>query len=460
VLYLRTCTDSFQENGEIDILEGVNEQINNAMTLHTAPGCEIGSDITQFSGELSTSNCDINASGQGKNVGCSIEHPSTQSYGAGLNANGGGVYATQWTSDAISVYFFPRGSIPKDVLGDSPNPSGWGKPSAKFTGGCNIDKMFNQQQIIIDTTFCGQWAGSKNVWNAGTCGKKAATCEEWVRDNPAVFTEAYWEINGMKVYQDNGKAPVAPPASAVPSKSAGLSVSAPAASKSSIVPPKPSGVVPPIPSSKVIPVVPSGTTKVPVAPVSTSKVAAPGVPTGSIKTPPAPIPTSKAAAPVPPPAGPQSSGSRVVARPSGTATSQIAAPSGAGGMEQGWQWPSGDGEEPQAPASNATQPALPAKSNTQKPTGAASSVVKPSGVPAASKSAVAAPAPAPSANAPPVVPFVPKGTHVVKAPVHTVYETVYKTVIARAVATPAPFARDVRMARHFKEHRRKQAVRA
>ena len=393
------------------------------MTLHTAPGCEIGSDITQFSGELSTGNCDINASGQGKNVGCSIEHPSTQSYGAGLNANGGGVYATQWTSDAISVWFFPRGSIPTDVLGDSPNPSGWGKPSAKFTGGCNIDKMFNQQQIIIDTTFCGQWAGSKDVWNAGTCGKKAATCEEWVRDHPEAFTEAYWEINGMKIYQDNGKAPVAPPAPAVPSRSA-----------------KPSDVVPPIPSSKVIP--------------------APGIPSGSIKTPPAPIPTSVPAAPVPPPQGPRRSHSRVNARPSRTANNQIAAPSDVGAMEKGWQWPSDDGEQPQPPAGNGSQPAPSAKPSAHKPTGAAPSVAKPSGAPAASKPAVAVPAPAPNADAPPAVPFVPKQTHVVKAPVHTVYETVYKTVTARAVATPAPAARDVRMARHFKEHRRKHALRA
>ncbi|KAI2474517.1 Glycoside hydrolase family 16 protein [Pyrenophora tritici-repentis] len=121
---------------------------------------------------ITTKNCDVGAEDQSKNAGCSIKHPSTQSYGAGLNAAGGGVFATQWTDKAISMYFFPRNAIPKDVLGKSPDPSGWGKPAAKFQGGCDIKSMFKQQQIVFDTTFCGQWAGEKSVWNNGTCGKR------------------------------------------------------------------------------------------------------------------------------------------------------------------------------------------------------------------------------------------------------------------------------------------------
>ncbi|KAF2742642.1 glycoside hydrolase family 16 protein [Sporormia fimetaria CBS 119925] len=204
------------DNGEIDILEGVNDQEVNHMTLHTGPGCAI-SPSTQngFTGSLETDNCHVDAPDQRKNAGCSIYHPSKKSYGAGLNANRGGVYATQWTDDAISVYFFPRGEIPEDVLGDSPDPSFWGKPAAKFSGGCDIGSIFRDNQIVIDTTFCGEWAG--NVWEDSTCGQKAPTCNEYVRDNPEAFADAYWTINALKVYQEGAVEEPEYPANPLPS---------------------------------------------------------------------------------------------------------------------------------------------------------------------------------------------------------------------------------------------------
>lgn len=175
------------------------------MTLHTGPDCAIGDNHGIFAGEVETPNCDVEAPNQLMNAGCSIKHPSKKSYGAGLNANKGGVYATQWTDDHISIWFFPRGEIPEDVLGKSPDPTAWGKPAAKFQGACDIAKNFQHQQLVFTNTFCGAWAG--NVWSDGSCAKKAATCEEWVRDNPEAFKDAYWTINALKVYQDNGEAP-------------------------------------------------------------------------------------------------------------------------------------------------------------------------------------------------------------------------------------------------------------
>jgi hypothetical protein len=142
-------------SGEIDILEGVNDQEVNAMTLHTGPGCAIATTQDAFSGDVTTDDCDVNAADQDKNVGCSIKSTSKQSYGAGLNDNKGGVYATQWTDEAISVYFFPRGEIPEDALGDNPDPTAWGTPAAQFaSSSCDIASIFKQQQIVFDTTFC------------------------------------------------------------------------------------------------------------------------------------------------------------------------------------------------------------------------------------------------------------------------------------------------------------------
>jgi hypothetical protein len=175
--------------GEIDILEGVNEQATNAITLHTNAGCSVG-DTSAFNGKVKTKNCDVKASGQDENAGCGVEQSDPKSYGAGLNNNGGGVFATEWTSDFIQVFWWPKGSVPKDALGDAPNPSGWGKPAAKWAkSGCDIDSHFKNQQLVFDTTFCGDWAG--NTWSTSSCKSKAATCNAFVQNNPQAFTNAY-----------------------------------------------------------------------------------------------------------------------------------------------------------------------------------------------------------------------------------------------------------------------------
>ncbi|KAF9735704.1 hypothetical protein PMIN06_006766 [Paraphaeosphaeria minitans] len=195
--------------GEIDILEGVHEQDTNALTLHTSTGCSIGSDTSLFSGSVETQNCDVKAAGQADNAGCSIKSKDNKSYGAGLNDNGGGVYATEWTSDAISIWFFPRDSVPEGVTGDNPDPSTWGTPSAKWVQeSCDIDGIFKDLNIIFDTTFCGDWAG--NTWSSSSCASKAPTCNDYVRDNPDAFTNAFWTVNALKVYQQ-GDAPAAAP---------------------------------------------------------------------------------------------------------------------------------------------------------------------------------------------------------------------------------------------------------
>ena len=117
------------------------------MTLHTGPGCSISNDGL-FSGSITTPNCYVNAPGQGTNAGCQITTTNSQSYGTGFNANGGGVYATEWTSEHINIYFFPRGSIPGDVASGNPDPSTWGTALASFSGGFEIDSFFQNQQIV------------------------------------------------------------------------------------------------------------------------------------------------------------------------------------------------------------------------------------------------------------------------------------------------------------------------
>lgn len=113
------------------------------MSQHTSQGCR-----------FSEQDCSAD-------VGCSQTAGGEASYGSGFNANGGGVYALEWTSDHINIWFWPNGTQPSD-LSDSPDPAGWDTPTASFNGGqpattCDIDSYFRDQSIIFDTTFCGQF---------------------------------------------------------------------------------------------------------------------------------------------------------------------------------------------------------------------------------------------------------------------------------------------------------------
>ncbi|KAI9812461.1 MAG: hypothetical protein M1827_004692 [Pycnora praestabilis] len=196
-----TVGPNWPADGEIDIIEGVNQQSQNDMTLHTSSGCSITNN-NAFTGAITTANCDVNAAGQSTNAGCQIAASAPNTFGTGFNAAGGGVYATEWTSNAISIWFFTRGAIPSDVSSGTPDPTTWGTPVAQFQGGCNIDTYFQSQQIVFDNTFCGDWAG--NVWSSGSCASQASTCQEFVQNNPSAFADAFWTVNSLKVYQESG----------------------------------------------------------------------------------------------------------------------------------------------------------------------------------------------------------------------------------------------------------------
>ena len=177
---------NWPNSGEIDIIEGVNTQTINRMTMHTSGGCTL-----------------VNKNCQG-NLGCAADGGGTTSFGTGFNRAGGGVFAMEWTSNSINIWHFARHHAPSDFNGAHPNPRNWGNPTASFVGGsgCNIDSHFMNNNIVFDTTFCGDWAG--NVWSQdSTCSHLAPTCQQYVQNNPRAFQEAYWKINSLKVYQQS-----------------------------------------------------------------------------------------------------------------------------------------------------------------------------------------------------------------------------------------------------------------
>ena len=203
--------------GEIDIIEGVNEQAGNQVTLHTGPGCTASNtsgtasgkratSATSMTGSLLSDQCNVYQTNS--NSGCGVKSSAANTYGTGFNAGGGGVYATLVDpTDGIKIWFFARGDPTLASLsGSSVDVSSWPTPQAAFpAASCDTASHFQKMQIVFDTTFCGDWAG--DVWTSDpVCSKLAPTCAQYVQQNPQAFTDAWWGVNSVKVYQGGSAA--------------------------------------------------------------------------------------------------------------------------------------------------------------------------------------------------------------------------------------------------------------
>ncbi|GAB7341506.1 hypothetical protein MBLNU457_7727t1 [Dothideomycetes sp. NU457] len=172
------------------------------MSLHTSDNCSITG--TGATGNWQTANCYEGVNG---NSGCGFganDANTPNNYGSQLNSVGGGVYITEWTSRYIQIWYFPRNAIPSSISSGSPNVTQFGKPMALFQG-CDIEAHFGNMSIIINTDFCGAWAG--NVYGSYDCPYNTSApsaldaCVDYVGDNPQDMINAYWQINSIKVYQ-------------------------------------------------------------------------------------------------------------------------------------------------------------------------------------------------------------------------------------------------------------------
>ncbi|KAG8929808.1 hypothetical protein FRC03_011401 [Tulasnella sp. 419] len=188
--------------GEIDILEGVNGVGRNAATLHTTEGCTMSAANMTQTGRLTSENCYWRVN---YNTGCSVSSNKPTSFGKAFNDVGGGWYAMERTSTHISVWFWARNepieNIPRDIREGNliVKPEEWGLPFAHFTDNtCDIKKKFGPNNLIINLTFCGDWAGNNYP---ATCPQ---TCVDYVNNNPEAFKDAYFDIGSVRVYEPPG----------------------------------------------------------------------------------------------------------------------------------------------------------------------------------------------------------------------------------------------------------------
>lgn len=147
-----TAVDSWPSKGEIDILEGVNLEKDNAFTLHTGMGCRMAK-YRQQKGNSESLDCNVHAVDQWPNQGCGVK--TTNSFGSEFNRDGGKVIAMQWEANFIRSWIFSRDAVPFDLSVDAPDPdldvSKWGLPDATFESEeCNIAEIFADHVIIIN----------------------------------------------------------------------------------------------------------------------------------------------------------------------------------------------------------------------------------------------------------------------------------------------------------------------
>ncbi|KAF9035191.1 endo-1,3(4)-beta-glucanase-like protein [Panaeolus papilionaceus] len=184
--------------GEVDIVEGVNDVGPNAGTLHTTQGCTMPASGRNMTGTASQDDCDWRVNW---NAGCGVKFPQSASYGPEFNENGGGWFVMERTKTDIKLWFWSRKdrNVPKDVKNRSfdVDPRGWGTPAAHFPNTqCDLEKYFGDNNLIINLTLCGDWAG--NVYDSNKC---PSTCVDHVNNHPDAFKDAYFDFAGIRIYE-------------------------------------------------------------------------------------------------------------------------------------------------------------------------------------------------------------------------------------------------------------------
>ncbi|KAI0659613.1 concanavalin A-like lectin/glucanase domain-containing protein [Cubamyces menziesii] len=203
-----TMGQDWPAGGEIDIMEGVNKATNDQMTLHAKAGCTQDTSATQL-GQTSGADC---SAGANSSVGCTVIEKQPNSFGDGFNSNGGGVWAAQFDQSGIFIWFWSRNAIPADVSKTSTqvDTSTWGIPSAAWpASSCNIGEFFAPQQLVIDITLCGDFAGQAEIYQQ-TCGGPLSnstfnTCyvDNVINNGTSDYANAFFEIQYVKVFSNS-----------------------------------------------------------------------------------------------------------------------------------------------------------------------------------------------------------------------------------------------------------------
>ncbi|CAH7669030.1 concanavalin A-like lectin/glucanase domain-containing protein [Phakopsora pachyrhizi] len=182
-------------DGEVDILEGFNDNIKNIATLHTTANCSHDPSGNQI-GKVLQESCDISIN---YNAGCSVQDTSLETYGSEFNKRGGGVYATVYTKESITVWRWTREEIPKDITEDKPDPNTWGTPVATWLNGdsCRLSKHFKPQNLVFTITTCGD--ADRETYKQTKC--PGSSCFDHLLKG-SNYKDVYFSVNSIKIFKN------------------------------------------------------------------------------------------------------------------------------------------------------------------------------------------------------------------------------------------------------------------
>eukprot|EP00484_Ammonia_sp_Unknown_P027494 CAMPEP_0197032096 /NCGR_PEP_ID=MMETSP1384-20130603/10853_1 /TAXON_ID=29189 /ORGANISM="Ammonia sp." /LENGTH=554 /DNA_ID=CAMNT_0042461701 /DNA_START=27 /DNA_END=1691 /DNA_ORIENTATION=- len=217
-----TFGPSWPDNGEIDVIEEVNDASYTGHTLHTSNNCDFTSNdpSSQMEGTWSygqsakATNCWVNDPEQYTNQGCSVRG-RTGTFGSSWNSGGGGVailLLDKSEVNGIKIWMKKRSNIP-DIIYSSEITTAQmtaflGTPDAYFPFGSHCpSSSFNTQRLTINTALCGDWAGG--VWSSSGCATSTGygSCSDFVRWERAQFSNAYWQIKYLKIFSYSSGTP-------------------------------------------------------------------------------------------------------------------------------------------------------------------------------------------------------------------------------------------------------------
>ncbi|KAF1949778.1 hypothetical protein CC80DRAFT_428416 [Byssothecium circinans] len=187
---------------EIDIVEGANLDAANEISLFTSHQPCALKDNHRGTGRVSSTDC-VQSEGEmnGEAPQGRVTHAPENTFGETFNTKDGGVWALQLENDGIKAWHLAREDVPADLRTVTPDPRKWGRPAMDFgPGTCDIAKAWRKLTIVLNITFCGDWAAEES--SCATCKKwtGVANCEAFVSAHPEAFDYVYFFVNSVKLF--------------------------------------------------------------------------------------------------------------------------------------------------------------------------------------------------------------------------------------------------------------------
>lgn len=201
-------------NGEIDVIEGITDKLNksttNYSTLHTniINGDDCIQNIPEITnkscsaGDIGYYTCGCSGTENCPNLGCGIHWKNSNTFGKDFNDNGGGTYAIEISKDkGITIWFWPRNDpmFPEDFKNENISTTNWQTQKDNKIQFNACPNHFKNLVLIINTTLCGDWAGS--VYDPNDKNNSQKECQGYATDPNVNITNGYWLINYFKIYE-------------------------------------------------------------------------------------------------------------------------------------------------------------------------------------------------------------------------------------------------------------------